>query len=209
MFPCLLWRTQLACAIRSLNFLTILWPKKSQDYGFGLGTCVGWPISTFLGIYGTLPLWPRTTDLPDWNTCTYMALPIVPVTMTTSVRILSIWCSVDLHSQASTHLVAQRRTTIPPRDGVGDGGDFQERFPKGGGTCGQTTWDFSLSNYICIAGEYHDILLLNNPSSSLLITNRYPSSRMNNLRGKKSLNKSRWIVFLKKSNFLVFLLRTE
>lgn len=106
--------------------------------------------------------------------------------MTTSVRILSIWCSVGLHSWDSAHLVAQRRMTIPPRDGVGDGGHFQERFPKGGGTCDQTTWDFSLSNYICIAGEYYDILLLNNPSSSLLITNRYPSSRMNNLRKKKN-----------------------
>lgn len=67
---------------------------------------------------------------------------------------------------------------------------------------------FSLSNYICTAVEYHDILFLNNPSSSLLITNRYHSSRMNNLK-KKSLNKSRLIAFLKKSNFLMFLLRAE
>lgn len=67
---------------------------------------------------------------------------------------------------------------------------------------------FSLSNYICIALEYH-ILFLNNPSSSLLITNRYHSSRMNNLRKKKSLNKSQLIAFLKKSNFLMFLLRAE
>lgn len=66
----------------------------------------------------------------------------------------------------------------------------------------------SLRNYMCIAIEYHYILLLNNPFSSLLITNRYRSSRMNNLR-KKSLNKSRLIAFLKKSNFLMFLLRAE
>lgn len=101
------------------------------------------------------------------------------------------------------------RLTIPPRAEARGGGDFQERLPTGGGTWDQTTGEFAPSSYISIAVEYHDILLLNNPTSSLLITNRYHSSRMNNLRGKKSLNKSRLIAFLKKSNFLMFLMRAE
>ena len=89
-----------------------------------------------------------------------------------------------------------------------DGEVSEVKLPKGEGVWDQTTYDFSLSNYKCITVEYHYILLLNNPSSSLLITNRYHSSRMNNLR-KKSLNKSQLIAFLKKSNFLMFLLRAE
>lgn len=125
--------------------------KKSQDHDFWMVAFSGSPLSSFLRIKKSccsgLELMP-----PDLNTCIFMTIRIMLVTMTTSCidyggLILAIWCPVCLYSQVIILLVVQRRFNHPTQTWGGRQGRRLRKASETKGHLKTNHMGSSLSNY--------------------------------------------------------------